>query len=149
MGVAISAGPLWFCYYFRNKFFSWKKQDSIFIETTNKCAAFNHIFRSTDLLIKCFQESCFQESWILHLLLFCSWFFGFSIKMNGYFFVNFDSQTKICFEEIKTSSKFVENNSRFVKQDLWMKILMSRTKQNIYSRNKLKKNSVPKIVPIE
>ena len=33
----------------------------------------------------------------------------------SFFFVYFDSQTKICFEEIKTSSKFGVGNSGFVK----------------------------------
>ena len=60
LGVPISAGPPLFYYYFRNRLFSWKKTRTLLIETTNKCAACNHIFNL---------ESCF------HNPEFVIWFF--------------------------------------------------------------------------
>ena len=45
----------------------------------------------------------------LFVIVFFPILFGFFEKNNGYFSIYyFDSQTKICFEEIKTSSKFSE-----------------------------------------
>ena len=91
------------------------KNSCDFLTKSTSCANWIE-FLIYDLLMRLFHESCFYESWIRLI-------FGFLDRnkwLSCHLFVYFDSQTKICFEEIKTSSNLVKKNWDLWKEDSWI-----------------------------